>query len=137
MTSSQANDAVCEHEWVNARCAKCAVVSSERRLREFLEQSTADYLAKHGDAGPNGNIDVDLHRAIVSTLVNVADYLERRESRRNPVERVLDLFDWPLRVASVLSLLEKLLKAFGESLKRTSSNPRKRSSSHPRSELYG
>ena len=129
MTIPKTTEIECIHEWVNARCSKCSVLCTERRLREFLEQSSADYWAKYGDAGPNGNIDVDLHRAIVSTLVNVADHLERRESRRNPVERVLDWFDWPLRVASVLSLLEKLLRAFGLSLKR--------SSSHPSSEVYG
>lgn len=133
MTIDETTEIECDHEWVNARCAKCAVVSSERRLREFLEHSSADYASKHGGPGPNAHHDVDLHRVIVSTLLNVADYLEQRENRQNPVERVIGWIDWPLRVASILDIVEKLLKGLGISLKRGPSQTRTRQ----RSKFYG
>ena len=130
MTIDQTTETDCVHNWVNARCANCAVVSSERRLREFLEHSSGDYEAMHGLVGPNGNFDVDLVRAMVSTLLNLADYLEERDKRRNPVGRLIDWVDWPLRAASSLTLLEKMLRAFGLSLRRESSPARQRSKSH-------
>ena len=133
MTSSQTNDADCEHEWVNARCAKCAVVSSERRLREFLEQSSVDYASNHGGPGPNGGHDVDLVRAMVSTLLQVTDYLQEEDRRRNPVERVIDWIDWPLRLAGILDLIEKVLGSLGMSITIKRVSPRVRQ----RTKFYG
>lgn len=107
MTIDEITEIECDHEWVNARCSKCAVVSCERRLREFLEQSSVDYAAEHGGVGPNAHIDIDLHRAVVSALLNVADHLEEKD-RRNLLEHAVATLDWILRVAGIYTLIDAL-----------------------------
>ncbi len=123
MTIDETTEIECDHIWVNARCPKCAAVSSERRMREFLEQSGADYVAEHGGPGPNGNIDVALYRSIVSTLLNVADHLEERD-RRNLFEHTIDAVDWTLRVVGIYTLINTVL---GLASRRDASSYRERS----------
>ena len=133
MTIPKTTEIECIHEWVNARCSKCSVLSTERRLREFLEQSSVDYASNHGGPGPNAGHDVDLVRALVSTLLQVTDYLQEEDRRRNPVERVIDWIDWPLRLAGILDLIEKVLGSLGMSITIKRVSPRVRQ----RTEFYG